>query len=430
MTEQTPFQSEKEQKKEQRKKGTRAWPYVVGGILIVALVSIAVVGLGRRLWPGTNTVKVVVALPADPVEGEGFVWSVIHAIQLALEEADYQAGDLTVELVVKNTADAEGTIVDVNDEAAAQEAAQDPQVVAFLGSFSSESSKLSIPVLNRAGVTQLSPSASYPGLTKSGFAAGEPAVYYPTGQRTFFRLATPDDMQGAAAAFWAKDLGLERIYIITGENAYSQGLNRSFQRAAQDVGLTIVNIRIITAEEVEADDETWEEIASGIAANVTDQQPDLVYFAGSAYSSLIRAIREAGGETISFMGTDALYSQGPIDDLGPLAEGLMATFISLTPDDLGTAGEEFSRRFQERFGYEPGPFAALGYDGMGIVLAAIEQAGQADRATVLEAMRQVQYDGLAGHWSFDENGDTNLMFISGVRVENGEWQSIGLLRAR
>jgi branched-chain amino acid transport system substrate-binding protein len=130
------------------------------------------------------------------------------------------------------------------------------------------------------------------------------------------------------------------------------------------------------------------------------------------------------------MGADVLFATGFIDDLGADAEGVMATFVGFSVEDLGEAGQDFARRYEERFGQEPMIWSILAYDAMGIALAAIEQAGQADRAAVLQALRQIQYDGLAGHWSFDENGDSNLLLVTGRYVENGEWKSIGLLRVR
>lgn len=391
-------------------------------ILYIVLIALVLTSLSACLPGQQKTVKIVAGLPLNAKEGDGVAWSAVHAMQLALEEANKRAGDFTVELEVCNTAGPDGMPVTEQVQACAKKAADNPDVLVFIGSFTSGESKNSIPILNRAGVAQISPSASYPGLTKPGFAAGEPGTYYPSGKRTFFRMITPDDMQGPAAALWIKDLGLSRVYIVGGEDAYGRGLVQSFQQTAGTVGLTIVGTTVLPEEGGKPEE---------AAADAAAQNPDVVYFAQQYPAAIVflTAFRSAGS-TAAFMGADTIYDQGFIDKVGAPAEDAMATFTSVSPEDMGAAGKDFTSRFQKRFNYEPSPFGALGYDIMGLALAAIKQAGKADRAAVLEAVRGIEYNGLIGRWSFDENGDTRLMFISGVRVENGKWKSTGLLRVR
>jgi branched-chain amino acid transport system substrate-binding protein len=52
-------------------------------------------------------------------------------------------------------------------------------------------SEVSIPILNNAGIPQVSPANTYVGLTtdEPGVSApGEPEKYYPTGNRTYLRI--------------------------------------------------------------------------------------------------------------------------------------------------------------------------------------------------------------------------------------------------
>ena len=52
-----------------------------------------------------------------------------------------------------------------------------------------DAAKLSIPILNRAGIAMISPANTYIGLTNKG-QPGEPDEYYPTGKRNRRRLIT------------------------------------------------------------------------------------------------------------------------------------------------------------------------------------------------------------------------------------------------
>ena len=305
----------------------------------------------------------------------------------------------------------------------AQEAAADSQVLAYLGNLYSSGCKIGVPILNRAGVPQISPGATYPGLTKLGFGAGEPGIYYPMGKRSFFRVVTTDDMQGPAGALWAQDLGLTRVYILEQNDIYGRGLARSFRQAAERAGLTILGTSSF------ADGQTTG--LDRIAADVAAVQPDLIYYAGFQTGAvlLIRAVRATGVDA-QFMGADGIYTSALITELGDQAEGVMATFTGVPVEELGAVGVDFARRFREHFGREPGGWSVQGYDSMGLALKAIEQAGEGGRAAVLQALRNIEFEGLAGRYTFDENGDTRLLLVSGVYVENGEWQSEGLLRVR
>jgi len=102
---------------------------------------------------------------------------------------------------------------------------------------------VSLPVRGPSGtksigeLLQISSSATWPGLTKPGFAQGEPGIFYPTGQRTFFRTTPTDDAQATAAALWARSLGLRTFYVLDDGEAYGAGIANLFSRYAQQIGL-------------------------------------------------------------------------------------------------------------------------------------------------------------------------------------------------
>src|SRR5256885_15272033 len=67
----------------------------------------------------------------------------------------------------------------------ARTAVQDKSAIGYVGEYNSGISKVTIPILNKAGITPLRPADTYVGLTSTapGHEPGEPDKYYPTGKR-------------------------------------------------------------------------------------------------------------------------------------------------------------------------------------------------------------------------------------------------------
>src|SRR5439155_7874048 len=111
----------------------------------------------------------------------------------------------------------------------------DADVMVYIGTFNSGAAKVAIPILCRANLAMISPANTYPGLTKSipgAVEANEPDVYYPGCTRNFTRVVPSDEIQGAAAANWARTLGATRAYVLHEPQLYGHALAVSFARAA------------------------------------------------------------------------------------------------------------------------------------------------------------------------------------------------------
>ena len=64
----------------------------------------------------------------------------------------------------------------------AKAAAQDKTTIAYLGDYDSGASAISLPLVNAAGILQISPASPYVGLTSARDAGqDEPDRFYPTG---------------------------------------------------------------------------------------------------------------------------------------------------------------------------------------------------------------------------------------------------------
>jgi branched-chain amino acid transport system substrate-binding protein len=389
------------------------------GIPLVALLAALL--LGACQGGGQRTARVYVSLPLQgpSPNSTSMGESIKRGVELAFEEVGNQVGNTQIELEVLDDGNTVGQWQPELESSNALTAAADDLAVAYIGPYNSGAAMISIPILNRAGLLQISPSATWPGLTKPGFAQGEPGIFYPTGKRTFFRPVPTDEKQGPAAAAWARSLGLRTFYVLDDGEAYGAGVASLFSNYAQQIGM------------VEMGRQTIDKTATGyrsVLEAVKQANPDLVYFGGTAANGaprLLQQMREMG-IAAKVMGADALVDQSLIDMAGAAANGLYATFIGLPPDQLTTAiGKKFYAAYKARYGEEPGVFSQYGYDAGRAIIAALGQAPATDRAGVLAGLQAVPaLDGTTDTYVFDRAGDTSLRWISGMAVENGSFKFV------
>ena len=68
-------------------------------------------------------------------------------------------------------------------------------------------------------------------------------------------------------------------------------------------------------------------------------------------------------------------------------------------------------------------FAVLGYDAMKMLAQAISEAGSTDSAAITSAMAAIDFTGLTGHMTFDENRNP-VKSAAITQIDNGEYKFI------
>jgi len=108
----------------------------------------------------------------------------------------------------------------------------------YIGEFNSGASAVSIPILNEAGLPQLSPANTAIGLTTGpdGAQPGEPDKYYPTGERTYARIVPQDKYQAAADISVMQDDGCTKLQLLNDKEVYGAGLAGGVEAAATTQG--------------------------------------------------------------------------------------------------------------------------------------------------------------------------------------------------
>jgi branched-chain amino acid transport system substrate-binding protein len=400
--------------------GRRNWSVVVASLLVAAVLLALVVW--QFVSVSMRPIEIAIIVPFSGRLGP----EINNSIELALSESPLQD---RITLIRYDTWD-EGS-----DNAAqrnidhTETVINRPSVVAVIGGTSSRHVQTTLPLLNEASMVLISSFATSPRLTKPGFFVGEPGMYYPTGERNFFRTVYTDEQQGAIAAQWMAQQAVSNVIVIAGRDAsYSQGLADLFLTNAEIYGLNIqAELWLEPSERPTADD------IGGIVAAVNNMNPDAVYFpmvSASGQDAIVVAILQELPD-LMIMGADGMTFDNfeAAEEDFTILNGLFATALSVDPIDLESAAG-FVDAYQQAYDALPPGYAMTTYDAMLALLQAIENTpSPVTRAGVLASMQSLgNVDGALGRWSFDQNGDINLLAISIVQFDNGEWSTVDTIR--
>jgi len=367
--------------------------------------------------PGSPQLLLAADLPLQPGWLETTT-PMVNAITLALERRGYTAGSHRVGLQVCDPA-RRGNPNDMQtcDENARAYVAS-PSVIGVVGPLTSDCAGFEIPILNEApggAVPVVSPSASYVGLTRGTHAwtKEEPDVYYPTGRRNFARTIPTDDVQAAAGALVARDLGVRRVYAVDVDDPPSAQFVHHFLRAARTLGVST------------AGRSSWDfEPAStaGIAAEIAKTRADGVFLGVPSVPSsvaLLKALRARLGADVQLMAPEVFDPQTALL-AGAAAEGMSITVPGPSADDLPAKGKEFAAAYARHFGKELSRYALGAAQAADVLLDAIA-ASDGSRASVTDRLFKTNVsNGILGSFLITPSGDTTLNAVAVHRIRGGK----------
>lgn len=137
-------------------------------------------------------------------------------------------------------------------------------------------------------------------------------------------------------------------------------------------------------------------------------------------AKILKQMRAMGMKQPVFGPSRLCYPQ-IIEAAGPAAEGLVTT-SAIDPARTDTAWLQFQKSYRARFHEEPDAYAAYAFDGINLLLAAVEKAGL-NRGKIMDALRDHkgrEYQGVAGRAEFDYTLN-NIAPLTMARVENGKF---------
>jgi branched-chain amino acid transport system substrate-binding protein len=368
--------------------------------------------------------KSVTIYSSYPLQGAGRVQSeaAVNGSKLAIEQAGGKAGDIAV--TYKPLDDATAQAANWTPEQTstnARKAAQDESTAVYLGEFNSGASAVSIPILNEAGIAQISPANTGVGLTtdEPGAAPGEPDKYYPTGMRTYARIVPKDTIQGAALVTLMKEDGCTKVQLLNDKEVYGAGLARNIELSAKPQGLVLASNEAI--DKNAANYRSLAQKAQGAGA-------DCVVFAGIVANNAVQIFKDfaAGLPQAKLYGPDGVADPGfasTKDGLPPdVAARTKVTIATLSPDQYPPEGQEFFKNYASKYGEpNPSPYAIYGYEVMQLALDAIKRSQTGEKADVVKALFSTKdRKSVLGTYSIDANGDTTLTDYGVYVIKKGE----------
>lgn len=314
-----------------------------------------------------NTVRIVSSLPTRG-SSAAQARQISEAIELAIKERGSTVDGETVEYVaLEGGSEETGEWSRERELANATAATNDPSVVAYIGPYNSGAATVSLPVTNRAGLLQASPSAAWPGLTLPGWDPGEPDKYHPAEARNFLRLMPPDSVQAEAAAMWASSLGYRSILVLSDGSTYSTGMAATFIQKAGSLGLA-------ASETVEVEPQSPGDPGARVGSE------EAVFYAPSSVGAAALIAVSLQDKDTAIFATDTALDPQFLAQAGAAAERWNILSNSVPTSTLSA---QFIGLFRDEYGAEPGQFAANAYDIANLVLDGLEAGVGRDRARML-----------------------------------------------
>jgi branched-chain amino acid transport system substrate-binding protein len=380
-------------------------------------------GSGGEKTPAGGPAKAVTIYSSYPLQGAGRAQSeaAVNGAKLALEQNHGKAGNITV--TYKPLDDSTAQAANWTPEATsanARKAAQDKSTALYLGEFNSGATAVSLPILNEAGIAQISPSNTAVGLTtdEPGATPGEPDKYYPTGTRTYARIVPKDTIQGAALATLMKQDGCTKVQLLNDKEVYGAGLARNIEASAKAQGLTVTsneaidknapNYRSLAEKSKTAGDDCV--VFSGITANNAAQ----------VFKDFAAALPKAklyGPDGVA----DTTFASPKSGIPANVAARTKVTIATLSPDQYPPEGRKFFSDYTKRYGEKnPDPYAIYGYEAMELALDAIKRSKTGARPDVIKALFATKdRQSVLGTYSIDKNGDTSLSDYGVYSIKDG-----------
>ena len=332
--------------------------------------------------------------------GEGLGVKMLQGCQLAVEQANARGGYLKrktpFELVVVN----DNGLWGASGNEIVKMAYKD-KVWAILGTIDGANSHIAIRVALKAELVMMNSGDTDP-------------TFIETNIPWVVRCIGDDRQQGYLLLdYMHYKLGLRRVGIIRASNRYGRFGVREIRDVSRRRGSPIA---LEMAYELGADDFTLQ-LDRLRQANVDA----VVHWGDAGDGARILNQMRAEGFRQPFFACDRCVSDEFVKIAGDNAEGVICSF-PWDPDREDDELAAFCAAFRERFEEEPETYAAHAYDGMNMLLWAVQTAGL-NRAKIRDVLahRSQPWPGVTGEIplsaALDDGGDVFL-----ARRENARWR--------
>jgi branched-chain amino acid transport system substrate-binding protein len=275
------------------------------------------------------------------------------------------------------------------------------KVAAIIGEVISSDTLAGVPIAERAGIPNITPTATNPLVTQN--------------RQYAFRAAYVDDLQGKVAARFAwENLKARRVAVLIDQaQDYCVGLAKFFMEEFKRRGGQIVASSYI---------QTGDQDFSAQISALKGANPDLIY-APNYYTEdalLAKQLQDLGVKTPILTGDGAqvpeLVSIG-----GDAVNGMYFTALFHRQGANTELGRKFMQAYESTYHKPLDAFAALGGDGYFLLTAAMARAGVTAGPKVAQALAATKdFPGVTGNITMGPNHNP-IKGVTVIKVEQGQF---------
>lgn len=365
-------------------------------VLMLALPMLFAAGQKDKAPEGKPVIKLGVLAPLTGTNaeyGKGFE----VGMNMAVDRINAQGGanGYKLELIVK---DSKGDQKESSD--LARQFADNDEIYAILGDFTSGCCMANAPIVDSAGIVQLSPTASNPS-------------YASMSEYCFSIMGRQDGEAPFFARYIAqKYMGLNNIGIIYINSDWGASCYSNFKAEADKIGLEIAEVVNYVQDEKDF---------SSLITKLKAANPEAVIIMDQgAVPQVINQIRGMGWDVpITTLGPGT--SEQLINLTGKNSEGLLlSTPFFFDEDDPELM--KWKNEFVSRAGFEPTIHPVCAFDTVYLIAAAIEASGseKVTRQSIRDNLATVSIQGVSGPLKFNPTGDITREYMI-CAVEDGKY---------
>ncbi len=367
------------------------------GFAIFAIVVSAVMVLstcGDAAWAKTIKIAFIGPLTGpNAAQGNGAK----NCFDLAIKQAN-ESGQFPFKIEMMALDDASDPAVAVS---AALKAVSDKKVVAASGHWNSACALATIHTFHSFKVPFVVWGAISPRITEYN---------YPEVTRNCPTLV----QENVPFAKWViEDLGYRNFSIVSDTTDYGEQNTKAFKALAEKHGAKILSVDAVPVGTTDF---------RPILTKIKGLNPSAIYFGGVVMEgALTKSQMEKVGLNKVFAAVSGLADEKFNEVAAGAAEGTIITKPGFDLDELA-GGVEFKQAYEAQGYREPmGAYGIYAYEAANIILDAIKKVGPEDKAAIAKTIRDIEFKGILGTTTFDENGQTELAPVTKLVSQDGKW---------
>lgn len=356
---------------------------------------------------GKESDKIVIG-GLGPLTGKLAIYGVssTNAIKMAFDEINRDGGINGKQVEFKLYDDKGESAEAVNN----YKKLKDEGITALIGCITSTPSEAVAAEAVKDGLPMITPTGTQFNITQ--------------GRENVFRVCFTDPFQGTMLAKYAAEtVKAKKVAVMKNTSSdYSDGVAEAFKAEAEKLGMEVV------AEESYGNEDT--DFRAQLT-NIAKETPDVLMIPDYYQINALIApqAKEIGidAQILGPDGWDGIIAQlGDDQDKLKDVEGVVFT-NHYSVNDSNEKIQAFVKNYKDQFKEDPSAFSALSYDAAYLLKAALEKAGSTDQKEVVKAIKEINFTGLTGELSFDENNNP-VKSVTMIKVSDGAYTLDSVLK--